>query len=336
MFDIPITLRRYSGSEGPPVVTGINGRFILDTTRVQSVIANPITPDELVTIPFGGGNNRREFSVFPLPEYPIESIDVFAEIEDRLSVGMGSDFGNVVGSMLLLPPSSFSAATHHGDYQQTVSTEDDYPLMMVINPANVSTYCYEGTLGYVQGMGLGELSYGIFTLKVAVSVLGNEEIIFANTANEAIDGLYHGYYIDTTAQKDRIPEAVMYEWFTEVANRGLYLDEFPMFLQGTNIYYTEYSLSAAQCANTRHLFPSLVYTILVGDGPDDVNIAARIVLEPEDYMPAVSPGGRCVVQIVGEAAGLHYTTYKLGMNFIQRAALHFDYTHNRIGIGEPL
>jgi hypothetical protein len=269
-----------------------------------------------------------------LDEYSIEPIDINADILDRIAGGFGSDFGHAVGSMMLIPPSSYNSFWDGAGIRPPSSS---YSTMMVLNPANPSAYCYEGTMGYASGRGIGESDMGIFTLKVAMSVIGHNEVPqVGNVANEATDGLYHGYYIDTTAEFDRIPEAVMFEWNMAVQEAGLHVNEFPTFLPGTNVQYTEYSLSREECESTRHLFPSFMYTILVGDGPNDTSIAARIVLNPEDYMPS-TPNGRCVVQLIGDGSAPGFShTYKLGMNFIKRAALLFDYENSRIGIGEPL
>ena len=305
--DIPIALE-YS-VQGPLVAGVGNRRFIVDTTRVQSAVFPP-GPIAIQPSP--------EFDplvIEELLEYPLEPINVLSEPEDRLAVGMGSDFGHTVGSMMLLPS----------------------PLRMIIRPSNPLAQCYEGTMGYAQGSGLGDLSLGIFTLKVAITVLGTHESVlnFANVANEEIDGSYHSYYLDTTLEVDKIPESVMFEWELALEQRGVDV-VFPSAVSQANVFYTEYTFSRSDCQRTRHLFPSLMYTVAVGAETDDTGIAARIILDPEDYIASDPVTGVCSVQFVPEGSHRALNTYTLGMNFIKRAAFHFDYNNSKIGICEPL
>lgn len=335
VHDIPVQLRH--SRHGPWVVgassaSSGSSRFYLDTTRIQSVVLS--SEQDSVQIDVRTHDGEGGVLRVPIPRldaYSIEPIDINAELIDRVAGGFGSDLGNAVGSMMLIPPSSYTSFWNGAGIRPPSSSS--YSTLMVLNPANASAYCFEGTMGYAFGRGIGESDMGIFTLKVGMSVIGhNGEPQVGNVANEATDGLYHGYYIDTTAEFDRIPEAVMFEWEMAVQEAGLHVN----FLPGTNVQYTEYSLNREECESTRHLFPSFMYTILVGDGPHDTSIAARIVLNPEDYMPS-TPNGRCVVQLVGDGSASGFShIYKLGMNFIQRAALLFDYENSRLGIGEPL
>lgn len=311
--DIHVSLE-YS-DHGPIVRGAANQRYLLETTRVQTVVfpqsSNPIE------IQFAGGNDT--VVINELEEYPIEPINIFIEPESQLAVGIGSDFGRTIGDMMLLPTNSESSPC---------------PIKMILRPSDPLAYCYENTMGYVHGSGLGDASLGIFTLKVAITVVETEESVatLRNSANEELDGSYHGYYIDTTSQVDRVPESVFYEWQMAVEQRGL-TTESPSIGADIFGFYTEFTVSITECQRTRHLYPSIMYTILVGEGPENTDVAARIILSPEDYMLFDPNSGDCVVQFISESA---QRTFKLGMNFIKRAALHFDYRNNRIGIGEPL
>jgi len=174
-------------------------------------------------------------------------------------------------------------------------------LAGVDNPA---AECYEGTIGYARSQNL------MIRLNVEVSIIAppghdREGQTLARSPRTQ-------FRINTMQSRDFISGDAYYELRREAtAILGIPNDQ--------------------NWSSLIHLLPLIQYTIYVSDQSEDV--AARIVLAPEDYVELhPSGGGRLLVTSPPFGSG----TDALGLNFLKHAVVLLDYENNQIGFCEPV
>ena len=218
-----------------------------------------------------------------------------------ISVGYGSEFFALIGSIMLIPP-----VERHG-------TEGS----MILNPSDVANqYCFEGILDYVGIDPTNPIVETTFDIVHRIAMPGGRVVHQAFPHNTVLR-----YQLAAENPYISLPSAAFMDLMNQISGATLDLPQAP--IHGTR---RTWIFPPGRCTTELiSRMPTLKFTIRNAG-----QAGVEIHLEPLDYLRVDRRLNSCEILIVSERSSIH----QLGAPFFRIAAIHFD--QNRIGFCDPI
>ena len=226
-------------------------------------------------------------------------------------VGLNSDFGFSVGSVLVVPRSQPVSPGHVVD--------------MIVRPSNPHSFCMDNRITYVEtdtvpcpGHRRVDQLLGMYS---SVKIVGDDVPLSEDPVNFLL------IEVGTTGRS-----FIPYELWDRLVviinenNGSILREDGKRYILAPNCFESMISI-----------LPQLEISIL--DSPDLSTSRLILRFTPDEYIePVQGDSNRCLLLIRPRVRipDQPYNTLHLDLDFIKRLVIHFDYINQRIGFGDPL
>ena len=228
-----------------------------------------------------------------------------------LLVGINSDFGRSVDSMLVVPHSQPDLSSHM--------------VNMIVRPVDPTIFCIDQRITYVQtdmvpaaGHRRADQQLGMYS---SVKIVGDDFPL----SNDQVSFLL--VQVGTTGRSS-IPHELYDRLVTMIrANGGSIIRE-----DGRRY------ISALDCFESMtSVLPAIEFSVL--DSPDPSTTRLNLLFRPDEYLAPVPNNPDLCLLLLRPRLRIPqqpYNTIQLDLDFIKRLVIHCDYVNQQIGFGDPL
>jgi len=223
--------------------------------------------------------------------------DNWQQYEDVMGIGHGSDFARLVGSVMLVPLEVGVPRTQ---------------LALITAPTDPESFCTESVMARIA---LLVSSSGRLELEVDVSLedRNSGEIVPMERSEQNPT-----FFFLSTYKLTFIPSNVRAS-LVEIMNR-------------VGLVRTVPNTFSVGCENLINFLPSIVFTV-----KDAGVVAARIVLEPQDYFHIRPETRECGCKIdLSDPEPVEHARFSFGMSLLENAGIFIDYNNEVLGLCDPL
>lgn len=223
--------------------------------------------------------------------------DNWQQYEDVMGIGYGSDFARLVGSVMLVPLQVGVSGTR---------------LALITAPTDPESFCRESVMArialVVSGGGRLELEADVwFEDRNSGEIVPMERLETNPT-----------FFFLSTYKLTFIPSNVRSSLVGIMSRVGLVRTATNSFSIG--------------CENLINFLPSIVFTV-----KDAGVVAARIVLEPQDYFHIHPETRECECKIdLSDSEPVEHARFSFGMSLLENAGIFIDYNNEVLGLCDPL
>jgi len=218
------------------------------------------------------------------------------------SVGFGSPFANMAESMMMIPVNAGEPGTR---------------FRMIVSPSDPLSFCPERSMMMVPYWNYD----GGFRAAISLRSHGSQMSMSLGTTfvgNQITEGPYSvdgSFTLETNTRVLGFPIAIRRIIYAEIHARSV--DE----------HYSQ--VLQPGCADMLHELPTIQMALYNALGS-----AGTISLAPEDYIEVNLETGECRILVALEDAGTG--KYSLGLPFVEKMGVFFDYTNDQYGFCEPI